>query len=86
MLTAFSGQTTMHSAHPMHFSGLISAFSATVIASAGHHAAHVPHAMQPARTYGLVVECCSSLPARDAPPMPTFLMAPPNPDTSCPLK
>lgn len=50
----------------------------------------VAHRRQPTQrrgaTIGLPWACCSILPRREPQPIPKFLMAPPKPVCSCPLK
>ncbi len=82
------GQIRMHSPQPMHFSGSICAFSSTIAMAVweqwGRHSSQATQRLR--LTLGLTVECWASLPLREAHPMPRFFRAPPNPESSCPLK
>src|SRR3972149_8343072 len=82
IFTVCSGQTTMQSAQPMQvFESMSALTERTEMAPEGQWAAHVPQPVQFAgSTNGDTVECWAGFPAREAPPIPRFLMAPPNPE------
>src|SRR4030042_3695373 len=91
------GQVSMHSPHPTHFLGSIKAMLCLVsnpdwgdcieIASCAHHPRQRSQPLQffPL-TLGEIFECWLNFPSRLEPPIPQFFNAPPNPDSSWPLK
>ena len=80
-------QITVHSPQPMHLSFTNRAFFFLIpMALAGHISMHEPQPMHlSAVISGRVFECCSSLPAREAQPIPRFLRAPAKPVCMCPV-
>ena len=86
--TAFLGQMAIHRPQPTHLSWSMAAFRSVM--TGAPWAQILRHWPQPTHsfcsTWGFPALCCSILPARLPQPMPMFLMAPPKPADSCPLK
>ena len=78
----------MQRPHPTHFAGSMCALRfVTVHAPCAHSRVHFPQPMQASSfTLGCTLECMAFLPAREPPPMPRFLSAPPMPVISWHLK
>src|SRR5512135_2726296 len=87
----------MHSPQPTHLFGSIKAFprlastpdfrESMEIASCAHQRRQVSQALQAfPLTLGEIAECWLNFPSRLAHPIPRFFKAPPNPDSSWPLK
>src|SRR4030042_1965714 len=91
------GQVSMHSPHPTHFLGSIKAMLCFVstwdcggtieIASCAHQIRQLSHPLHAFfLTWGEIFECWLNFPSRLEHPIPKFFKAPPNPDSSWPLK
>src|SRR4030042_36553 len=82
----------VHSPQPMHLlRSILAYFSFPLpvieIAPVGHHSRHLAQAVHLSLfTAGLMSECICCLPPRLERPMETFLIAPPNPRNSCPVR
>ena len=78
----------MHRPQPTHLSWSIRHFLSVITGALWAQIfAHLPQPTQlSVSTEGLPCACISILPARDPPPMPRFLSAPPKPACSWPLK
>ena len=86
--TASIGQTPRQRPQPTHLLWSMDAFlSVIVIASWAQTFVHCPQPIHfLSDTRGFPALCISILPALEPQPIPRFLMAPPNPAASCPLK
>src|SRR3989338_4130751 len=77
----------MHCPHPMHLDGSRWMGGQSSNAPPPHHLTHAPQAVQSSVfTFGTMLLCCSYFPARAAQPIPIFFIAPPIPQSPCPLK
>ena len=86
--TASKGQAAMQRPQPTHLPWSLCALPALIeIALCAQFLAQRPQPMHLSSSMsGLPSLCISILPARDPEPMPRFLIAPPKPVSSCPLK